>query len=229
MKQTFLILIGLLKMKRLLTTKIFRLLLGLIMTSALVGCEKHDIMDARTTYCKVLINGEEYKDAPTLREQLGRRGYPNSTKERIFIYRNQENIAYLQFLLTDNNDKKCYYLFGGIPFPEGETFPLLNKEYSLRYHPEFDMTSIPVDRITKDYIQSFDNQDGIMFIKKHYKLSNEFANSLCPLSGTIIFTEYNPKNKKYKGTWHMKSIDKDGDENYEIVGEFNSCIYRNLY
>ena len=229
MKQTFLILIGLLKMKRLLTTKIFRLLLGLIMTSAFVGCEKHDILDIRTTYCTVLINGEEYKDAPTLREQLGRHGYPNSTKERIFIYRNQENIAYLQFLLTDNNDKKCYYLFGGIPFPEGETFPLLNKEYSLRYHPEFDMTSIPVDRITKDYIQSFDNQDGIMFIKKHYKLSNEFANSLCPLSGTIIFTEYNPKNKKYKGTWHMKSIDKDGDENYEIVGEFNSCIYRNLY
>ena len=209
--------------------KLIRLLLGVIIISALAGCEKHDIMDARTTYCKVLINGEEYKDAPTLREQLGRHGYPNSTKERIFIYRNQENIAYLQFLLTDNNDKKCYYLFGGIPFPEGETFPLLNKEYSLRYHPEFDMTSIPVDRITKDYIESFDNQDGIMFIKKHYKLSNEFANSLCPLSGTIIFTEYNPKNKKYKGTWHMKSIDKDGDENYEIVGEFNSCIYRNLY
>ena len=225
MKQTFLILIGLLKMKRLLTTKIFRLLLGLIMTSALAGCEKHDILDIRTTYCTVLINGEEYKDAPTLREQLGRRGYPNSTKERIFIYRNQENIAYLQFLLTDNNDKKCYYLFGGIPFPEGETFPLLNKEYSLRYHPEFDMTSIPVDRITKDYIQSFDNQDGIMFIKKHYKLSNEFANSLCPLSGTIIFTEYNPKNKKYKGTWQMKN----GDENYEIVGEFNSTVVYNEY
>lgn len=209
--------------------KLIRLLLGVIIISALAGCEKHDIMDARTTYCKVLINGEEYKDAPTLREQLGRYGYPNSTKERIFIYRNQENIAYLQFLLTDNNDKKCYYLFGGIPFPEGETFPILNKEYSLRYHPEFDMTSIPVDRITKDYIESFDNQDGIMFIKKHYELSNEFANSLCPLSGTIIFTEYNPKNKKYKGTWQMKSIDKDGDENYEIVGEFNSCIYRNLY
>ena len=205
--------------------KLIRLLLGVIIISALAGCEKHDILDIRTTYCTVLINGEEYKDAPTLREQLGRRGYPNSTKERIFIYRNQENIAYLQFLLTDNNDKKCYYLFGGIPFPERETFPILNKEYSLRKHPEFDMTSIPVDRITKDYIESFDNQDGIMFIKKHYELSNEFANSLCPLSGTIIFTEYNPKNKKYKGTWQMKN----GDENYEIVGEFNSTVVYNEY
>ena len=130
--------------------KTFRLLLGLIMTFSLVGCKKHDILDARTTYCKVLINGEEYKDAPTLREQLGRNGYPNSTKERIFIRKDQSNIAYLQFLLADNDDKKCYYLFGGIPFPEGESFPLLNKEYSLCYHPEFDMTSIPVDRITKN-------------------------------------------------------------------------------
>ena len=151
-------------MKRVLTTKLFRLLLGLIMTSVLAGCEKHDIMDIQTTYCKVIINGEEYKDAPTLREELGRHGYPKSTKERIFIYPNQENIAYLQFLLTDRNDKMCYYLFGGIPFPEGETFPLLNKEYSLRYHPEFDMTSIPAGRITKDYIQSSGNQAGIMFV-----------------------------------------------------------------
>ena len=53
-------------MKRVLTTKLFRLLLGLIMTSVLAGCEKHDIMDIQTTYCKVIINGEEYKDAPTL-------------------------------------------------------------------------------------------------------------------------------------------------------------------
>ena len=212
-------------MKRVLTTKLFRLLLGLIMTSVLAGCEKHDIMDIQTTYCKVIINGEEYKDAPTLREELGRHGYPKSTKERIFIYPNQENIAYLQFLLTDRNDKMCYYLFGGIPFPEGETFPLLNKEYSLRYHPEFDMTSIPAGRITKDYIQSSGNQAGIMFVQKHYEMSNELINPLYPLSGTIVFTEYNPKNKKYKGTWHMKN----GNENYEITGEFNSRVAYNEY
>lgn len=212
-------------MKRVLTTKLFRLLLGLIMTSVLAGCEKHDIMDIQTTYCKVIINGEEYKDAPTLREELGRHGYPKSTKERIFIYPNQENIAYLQFLLTDRNDKMCYYLFGGIPFPEGETFPLLNKEYSLRYHPEFDMTSIPAGRITKDYIQSSGNQAGIMFVQKHYEMSNELINPLYPLSGTIVFTEYNPKNKKYKGTWHMKN----GNENYEITGEFNSTVAYNEY
>jgi hypothetical protein len=211
-------------MKRVLTTKLFRLLLGLIMTSVLAGCEKHDIMDIQTTYCKVIINGEEYKDAPTLKE-FGRHGYPKSTKERIFIYPNQENIAYLQFLLTDRNDKMCYYLFGGIPFPEGETFPLLNKEYSLRYHPEFDMTSIPAGRITKDYIQSSGNQAGIMFVQKHYEMSNELINPLYPLSGTIVFTEYNPKNKKYKGTWHMKN----GNENYEITGEFNSRVAYNEY
>ena len=205
--------------------KTFRLLLGLIMTFSLVGCKKHDILDARTTYCKVLINGEEYKDAPTLREQLGRNGYPNSTKERIFIRKDQSNIAYLQFLLADNDDKKCYYLFGGIPFPIGESFPLLNKEYSLCYHPEFDMTSIPVDRITKNYIQSSGNRAGIMFIRKHYEMSNEFANPLYPLSGTIVFTEYNPKNKKYKGTWHMKNE----NENYEITGEFNSTVVYNEY
>ena len=200
--------------------KTFRLLLGLIMICALAGCEKHNILDIRTTYCTVLINGEEYKDAPTLREQLGRNGYPNSTKERIFIRKNQGNIAYLQFLLADNDDKKCYYLFGGIPFPKGETFPLLNKEYPLRYHPELDITSIPVDRITKDYIQSFGNQAGIMFVQKHYEMSHELINPLYPLSGTIIFTEHNSKNQKYKGTLHMKN----GNTNDEIIGEFNSTV-----
>ena len=197
-----------------------KLLLGLIMICALAGCEKHDILDTRTTYCTIFINGEEYKDAPTLREELGRNGYPNSTKERIFIRKNQGNIAYLQFLLADNDDKKCYYLFGGIPFPEGETFPLLNKEYPLRYHPELDITSIPVDRITKDYIQSFGNQAGIMFVQKHYEMSHELINPLYPLSGTIIFTEHNSKNQKYKGTLHMKN----GNTNDEIIGEFNSTV-----
>ena len=200
--------------------KTLRLLLGLIMICALAGCEKHDILDTRTTYCTIFINGEEYKDAPTLREELGRNGYPNSTKERIFIRKNQGNIAYLQFLLADNDDKKCYYLFGGIPFPEGETFPLLNKEYPLRYHPELDITSIPVDRITKDYIQSFGNQAGIMFVQKHYEMSHELINPLYPLSGTIIFTEHNSKNQKYKGTLHMKN----GNTNDEIIGEFNSTV-----
>ena len=200
--------------------KIFRLL-GLIMIFALEGCDKHDILDTRTTYCKVLINGKEYKDAQTLREQLGRNGYPYSTrKERIFIRKNQGNIAYLQFLLANNDDQKCYYLFGGIPFPEEETFPLLNKEYSLHHNPEFDTTDIPVDKITKDYIQSSGNQAGIMFIQKHYEISNELINPLYPLSGTIIFTEYNSKNQKYKGTWHMK----DGNKNDEIIGEFNSTV-----
>lgn len=209
--------------------KTFRLLLGLIMTSVLAGCEKHDIMEIRTTFCKVLINGEEYKDAPTLREQLGTHGYPDPIKERIFIYRNQENIAYLQFLLTDNNDNRCYYLFGGIPFPEGEDFPVLNKEYSLVHNPDFDMTEITAGRITKDYIHSSGNQNGIMFIQKHYEMSNELFDPLHPLSGSIVFTEYNPKNTKYKGTWHMRSMGKDGGEEFEITGEFNSSIYRNLY
>ena len=198
-----------------------KLLLGLIMIFALEGCDKHDILDIQTTYCTVFINGEEYKDAPTLREQLGRNGYPySSTKERIFIRKDQGNIAYQQFLLADNDDKKCYYLFGGIPFPEGETFPLLNKEYPLRYHPELDITSIPVDRITKDYIQSSGNQVGIMFVQKHYEMSNELINPLYPLSGTIIFTEHNSKNQKYKGTLHMKN----GNTNDEIIGEFNSTV-----
>ena len=186
----------------------------------MAGCEKHDILDTRTTYCTIFINGEEYKDAPTLREELGRNGYPNSTKERIFIRKNQGNIAYLQFLLADNDDKKCYYLFGGIPFPEGESFPLLNKEYSLRYHPEFDITSIPAGRITENYIQSFGNQAGIMFVQKHYEMSHELINPLYPLSGTIIFTEHNSKNQKYKGTLHMKN----GNTNDEIIGEFNSTV-----
>ena len=98
-----------------------------LMVVMLSSCEKNNILDIKTTYCTATINGEEYKDVTTVREELGRRGYPFATKERIFIG-TSNNLAYIQFQLSDANGKICYYLFGGIPFGKEENFPILNKE-----------------------------------------------------------------------------------------------------
>ena len=85
---------------------------------AFSSCEKINILDIKTTYCTATINGEEYKDVTTVREELGRRGYPFATNGRIFIG-TSNNLAYIQFQLSDANGKICYYLFGGIPFGKG--------------------------------------------------------------------------------------------------------------
>ena len=82
-----------------------------LMVVMLSSCEKINILDIKTTYCTATINGEEYKDVTTVREELGRRGYPFATKGRIFIGTNN-NLAYIQFQLSDANGKICYYLFG---------------------------------------------------------------------------------------------------------------------
>ena len=101
-----------------------------LMVVMLSSCEKINILDIKTTYCTATINGEEYKDVTTVREELGRRGYPFATNGRIFIG-TSNNLAYIQFQLSDANGKICYYLFGGIPFGKEENFPILNKEYHI--------------------------------------------------------------------------------------------------
>lgn len=200
---------------------------------AVSSCEKNNILDIKTTYCTATINGKEYKDAPTVREELGRRGYPFATRERIFINKDK-NLAYIQFQLSDANGKMCYYLFGGIPFGKEENFPILNKEYQIYCHPNFDISDKPDEKIADDYIE-FQVQEtssmypsGILVLKKYSDIISSFYEFPLPLSGIIRFTEYSDANKKYIGNFELQSNDGIDGYHYEIKGEVKSRV-GNIY
>ena len=197
------------------------------------SCEKNNIQDIKTTYCTAIINGEEYKDAPTVREELGKKGYPFATKERIFIGKSN-NLAYIQFQLSDANGKMCYYLFGGIPFGKVENFPILKKEYQIYCHPSFDISDKPAEKIADDYMEfqakktSSLYPSGILVLKKNSDIISSSYEMPCPLSGTLIFTEYNKTNHKYSGSFTLQNMESSGSLSYDVKGEFKVHITNNL-
>ena len=201
---------------------------------AVSSCEKNNILDIKTTYCTAIINGEEYKDAPTLREELGRREYPFATKERVYIGKNN-NLAYIQFQLSDANGKMCYYLFGGIPFGKEENFPILKKEYQIYCHPSFDISDKPAEKIADDYMEFQAKEtpsmypSGILVLKKNSDIISSSYEMLCPLSGTLIFTEYNKTNHKYSGSFTLQNMESSGSLSYDVKGEFKVLVSFRTY
>ncbi len=199
------------------------------MVVMLSSCEKINILDIKTTYCTAIINGQEYKDAPTVREELGRRGYPFATKGRIFIGKNN-NLAYIQFQLSDDNGKMCYYLFGGIPFGNGENFPVLNKEYHIYCHPSFDIYDRPDEKIADDYMEfqaketSSMHPSGILVLKRYFDITSSYYEMPSSLSGIMKFTEYNDAKKKYSGNFVLQSNDGIDGKHYEIKGTLKSTV-----
>lgn len=200
-----------------------------LMVVMLSSCEKINILDIKTTYCTATINGEEYKDVTTVREELGRRGYPFATNARIFIG-TSNNLAYIQFQLSDANGKICYYLFGGIPFGKEENFPILNKEYHIYCHPCFDISDKPAEKIADNYMEfqaketSSMYPSGILVLKKYSDIISSSYEMPCPLSGIMKFTEYNDAKKKYSGNFVLQSNDGIDGNHYEIKGELKSTV-----
>lgn len=196
---------------------------------AVSSCEKINILDIKTTYCTATINGQEYKDAPTVREELGGRGYPFATRARIFINKDK-NLAYIQFQLSDADRKMCYYLFGGIPFGKGENFPILNKEYQIYCHPNFDISDKLDENIADDYME-FQVQEtssmypsGILVLKRYSDITSSFYEFPLPLHGTLKFTDYNETNQRYKGNFDVHSLDVSSGSKYDVKGELNTRV-----
>ena len=205
-----------------------------LMVVMLSSCEKINILDIKTTYCTATINGEEYKDVTTVREELGRGGYPFATKERIFIG-TSNNLAYIQFQLSDANGKICYYLFGGIPFGKEENFPILNKEYHIYCHPCFDISDKPAEKIADNYMEfqaketSSMYPSGILVLKKYSDIISSSYEIPCPLSGTLIFTEYDKTNHKYSGSFKLQNMESSGSLSYDVKGEFKVLVSFRTY
>ncbi len=201
---------------------------------AVSSCEKINILDIKTTYCTATINGQEYKDVNTVREELGIRGYPFATNERIFIGKSN-NLAYIQFQLSDANGKISYYLFGGILFGKEENFPILKKEYQIYCHPSFDISDKPAEKIADDYMEfqaketSSMYPSGILVLKKNSDIISSSYEMPCPLSGTLIFTEYNKTNHKYSGSFTLQNMESSGSLSYDVKGEFKVLVSFRTY
>ena len=187
----------------------------IILLLILSSCKEIDILELKTTYCEVSINGVDYKDEATLRENIGYRGYPNSTKERFWL---ENNIAYFQFKL-ENENREIFHLWGGIDYRKN-VFPELNKKYVFDYNQDFNISNVNDDKLIDEYWKYKNNEDlsninGIAYLKGINK-----SNTTIPLTGYLIFTEYEKNNHRYKGTLFFKDV----KNKYNLSGEVNINI-----
>jgi len=194
------------------------------------GCKQDDKLDSKHYFCESKINGISYNDFSTLRELSEEEvSYPFSANERITV-NNKKAIAHLQFKLgNENNKEDSCQLYGGIAFPKGEKFPLLNKEYTINYNHDFETDKLS-DLIEYDYLYNQRKKAlgtlpiGLILLK--YKDKNgEWMEHEISLKGKLIFKSYNSKNHKYKGSFRLHRDSYEGDEReFKISGEFNVNI-----
>ena len=154
------------------------LYISIILLMSLGSCKRHEILNQEFIFCEATINNVQYKDASTFKELLGYQALPFATKERFFI--GYDTIAYLQFKLVNNNDPNdFYYLFGGITYPKNEEFPLLNKEYIIKYNQNFETDKfIAVELEHYLYEQRKNNPNilpfGVILLEKDKGLGDKF-------------------------------------------------------
>jgi len=203
------------------------LYISIIFLMSLGSCKRHEILNQEFRFCEATINNVQYKDASTFKELLGYQALPFATKERFFI--GYDTIAYLQFKLVNNNDSNdFYYLFGGITYPKNEGFPLLNKEYIIKYNQDFETDKfIAVELEHYLYEQRKNNPNilpfGVILLEKDKGLG--YKNDYISLKGSMIFESYNTKNNKYQGHFQLyKKADDLGYKDYAIIGQFDVVV-----
>jgi hypothetical protein len=190
------------------------------------SCKRYDILNQEFIFCEATINGAQYKDTSTFKELLGFQALPFGAKQRFFIAR--DTIAYLQFKLVNINDPNdLYYLFGGIAYPENEKFPLLNKEYVIKYNQEFETDkSAAMEFEHYLYEQRRNNSSSLPFgviILEKSKLWT--MNDYISLKGGLTFESYNARNNKYQGHFQLyKEADELGIKDYIIIGQFDLSV-----
>lgn len=193
----------------------------------LTGCKRDDILHKEFKFCEATINGIQYKDASTFGEMLG--GFvvsPFGLNERFFI--GIDTIAYLQFELENENDSNdLYNLFGGIAYPENVKFPLLNKEYTIRYNQKFETDKSTAMKFGFYLYEQRKNNPGslplgIIILEKFNLWS---MNDYISLKGSVTFDSYNKRNKKYQGHFQLyKEAHELGVQDYVINGRFDVSV-----
>lgn len=205
---------------------IFVLILSLVLFAS---CKK-DWLDSEIFLCGATINGASYKDVTTVREDLFIGVFmPFNNKIRIQIQR--DTIVYLQFRLISNQEpKECFYLYGGIVFDKKGKFPLLNKVYEINYVPKFNTLwcqNVDLQHYLADYRDNGKAQlpFGVIMIENLKEPGEEMPGSYS-LAGTLIFDSYNPKNRQCEGHFKLSNEHAEGvAQTYLVEGRFKTEIY----
>lgn len=117
---------------------------------------------------------------------------------------------------------------GGITYPKNEEFPLLNKEYIIKYNQDFETDKfIAVELEHYLYEQRKNNPNilpfGVILLEKDKGLGDK--NDYISLNGNMIFESYNTKNNKYQGHFQLyKKADDLGFKDYAIMGQFDVVV-----
>lgn len=195
-----------------------------------VSCKKIN-WDSEIFLCGATINGASCKDVTTLYKDLFEGLImPFNNKKRIQIER--DSIAYLQFRLVSCQDPKvCFYIYGGIAFDKNEAFPLVNKIYNISYDSKLDREWMFYGDELRPYMAEHRSQGtmqspyGVMMLLD-YKEPGEEGYGNYSLSGTLVFTSYNPKNQKCVGHFKLSNEHIEGMSNvYSVEGQFNANLF----
>lgn len=201
--------------------------ISIILLLLLGSCKRHEILNQEFIFCESTINNVQYKDASTFEELLGYQALPFTTKERFFI--GYDTIAYLQFKLVNINDPNdFYYLFGGITYPKNEEFPLLNKEYIIKYNQDFETDKFVAFEFEHYLNEQRKNNPNILPFGTILLEKNKgwgYKNDYISLKGKMTFESYNAKHHKYKGQFQLyKEADNLGLKDYAIIGQFDVVV-----
>lgn len=207
-----------------------KIIFAFILSLVLFASCKKDWLDSEIFLCGATINGTSYKDVTTVREDLFIGVFmPFNNKIRVQIQR--DTIVYLQFRLISNQEpKECFYLYGGIVFDKKGKFPLLNKVYEINYEPKFNTLWCQNVDLQHYLAERRDNGTaqlpfGVIIIENLKEPGEEISGSYS-LAGTLIFDSYNPKTRQCEGHFKLSNELAEGvAQTYLVEGRFKTEIY----
>ena len=68
----------------------------------------------------------------------------------------------------------------------------------------------------------------MVVLKKNSDIISSSYEMPCPLSGPLIFTEYDKTNHKYSGSFTLQNMESSGSLSYDVKGELKVHIQNNL-
>lgn len=189
-----------------------------------VGCKKVDILSLKTNYGEAMVNGVKLYDYATVEEKLA-----SSMAPRLMpladLFKNGD-IFYLQTTLRkedESDPSNFWFILMGIP--ADDSFPVLNKEYSIVFNENVDYGSV---HNSFEYTHELNNLpdsgkgDEPIGIAGISTPTSGFE--LIPLTGKICMYKYDNKSGIYYFHYTLESIVSHESEKCTIEGDFHKEI-----
>lgn len=196
----------------------------IILTTALSGCEKKELLKHRTVYGEATINGNTLLQYGSIEEGIfNKYWYLPLSMGNPFIV--EENVCYLQAMLRsseENKDENFWLILIGIP--AYDTFPIINHEYEISVQDKVDLgnmyNSFYWSRELRDYYSNPDKRQlgvaGLSVPPAHDRF--------LPLNGTLSFTKYDVKTGDCSVSYNLEGKELSNGKAYSISGRYNGKL-----